>query len=152
MADEQTGTTSHNGEQLKRISTDLKLEAVGYAEKNRNNMAASRKYKVAPRIICDWRARTGRFLELHKKSTAEGKRFCLDGGGRKIMNAELEDTLLEWTSEKPTNGFRASRELIKAKASKFYNEGQSVDKETKALAFSDGGVQKFLNRNGLSIR
>ena len=68
------------------------------------------------------------------------------------MKAELEDTLLERIPDRRTNGFRVSRKLLKVKARKFYNEGQLVDTETKALVFSDGWVKKFLNRNELSIR
>lgn len=59
-------------------------------------------------------------------------------------------TMLEWISERRVNGFRVSCKPIRAKARKMLNESQSVDTDTKVLVFSDGWVQKFLNRNGLS--
>ena len=68
------------------------------------------------------------------------------------MMAELDDILLERIPERRTNGFRVSRKLLKVKARKLYDEGQSVDTETKALVVSDGWVKKCLNRNELSIR
>ena len=58
--------------------------------------------------------------------------------------------MLEWISERRVNGFRVSCKPIRAKARKMLNESQSVDTDTKVLVFSDGWVQKFLNRNGLS--
>ena len=76
------------------------------------------------------------------------------------MNVEVEDTLLEWISERCSEfnhlWFCVSRKLIKAEARKLRNEGQSVDTtgghRNQGAGFNDGWAQKFLNRNGLSIR
>ncbi len=117
MAEEQLGTTSYKGEKLRSYTTDLKLEAVEYAEQ-KGNKAASRKYKVAPKTVCEWRAKKEKFNEQRQSCTAGGKRLRLDGGGRNITDNEIEETLLEWISDRRGNGLRVSRKLIKAKAKK----------------------------------
>lgn len=76
--EEQIGATSHKGEKLRSYTTDLKLEAIEYAQQN-GNKAASRKYKVAPKTIRDWKAKKNKFNQLRQSCTAGGKRLRLDG-------------------------------------------------------------------------
>ena len=82
----------------------------------------------------------------------KGKRFRLDGGGRKLTDIELED-LLRWIQQRPSNMIRVSRKLIMFKAKSIYDEKCGDDVELKpGFAASNGWLTKFMKRNNLSMR
>ena len=151
MAEESLRSTSHKGEKLRSYTTDFKLEVVTFAELN-GNRAAERKYKVDRKSVRDWRGKKQKFEELRKSTSTGAKRQRLDGGGRKVAGSELEERLLEWISNRRDKGFRVSRKLIQLKAREFQNEKNAIDNGRTELIFSNGWVQKFMARNGLSIR
>ena len=151
MAEENLLSTSHKGEKLRSYITDFKLEVVRFAELN-GNRAAERKYKVDRKSVLEWRGKQQKFEELRKSTNAGAKRQHLDGGGRKVTDSELEERLLEWVFDRRDKGFRVSRKLIQLKAREFQNENSAIDNGRTELIFSNGWVQKFMAKNGLSIR
>ena len=52
----------------------------------------------------------------------KGKGFRLDGGGRKLTDAELEEEVLSWIQQRRSNMLRVSRELIIFKDKSIYDE------------------------------
>ena len=76
----------------------------------------------------------------------------LDGGGRHITSEEIEENLLEWIFDRRIKGLRVSRKIIMVKAAKFQEEKEKEDPNITKLTFSQGWLEKFVNRNGLSVR
>ena len=76
----------------------------------------------------------------------------MDGGGRKVTDSKLEEHLLEWIFDRRDKGFRVSRKLIQLKAREFQKQNNAIDSGRTELIFSNGWVQKFMTRNGLSIK
>ena len=73
-----------------------KLQAVEVAEKT-SKEAAARQFGVDPRRIREWCSQKY-VLEKAKKHGCT-KRRRLDGGGRKIKDEDMEETLLNWILE-----------------------------------------------------
>lgn len=80
------------------------------------------------------------------------KRQQLDGGGRNLTSEKIEQNLLEWIFDRRSKGLRVSRKIIMAKAAKFQEEKEKEDPNIAKLTFSQGWLEKFMNRNGLSMR
>ena len=81
-----------------------------------------------------------------------GKHLRLEGGGQHAFDDDLEDELVQWITERRGNGLCVSRKLIQLKAKKMQEEKTITDLNSKTISFSDGWVQKFMRRHGLSIR
>ena len=126
-------------------TTDFKPELVRFAELN-GNRAAERKYKVDRKSVREWRGKKQNSEELRKSTSAGAKRQCLDGGGKKVTDNELE-----WIFDRRDKGFRVSRKLIQLKAREFQKENSAIDSARTELIFSNGWVQKFMARNGLAL-
>ena len=109
-------------------------------------------YKVDRKSVREWRGKKQKCEELRKSTSAGVKRQRLDGGGRKVTDSELEEHLLEWIFDRKDKGFRVSRNLIQLKAREFNEENSAIDNGRTEIIFSNGWVQKFMARNGLSIR
>ena len=60
----------------------------------------------------------------------------------------MEDVLLEWIRSRRLKGLRVSRKLIMRKALHLSKEQQNTDDFTA----SNGWIQKFMRRYGLSLR
>ena len=146
MAEESLRSASHKGEKLRSYTTDFKLEVVRFAELN-GNRAAERKYKVDRKRVHEWRIKKQNSEELRKSTSAGAKRQRLNGGGRKVTDSELE-----WIFDRRDKGLRVSPMLIQLKAREFQKEGSAKGSGRTELIFSNGWVQKFMARNGLSIR
>ena len=81
----------------------------------------------------------------------KGKRFRLDGGGRKLTDVELEE-VLSWMQRR-SNMLRVSGKLIMLKAKSIYGEKCGDNEELKAgFVASNGWLTKFMKRNNLSMR
>ena len=81
----------------------------------------------------------------------KGKRFRLDGGGRKLRDVELE--VLSSMQQRRLNMLRVFRKLIMFKAKSFYDEKCGHNEELKAgFVNSNGWLTKFMKRNNLSMR
>lgn len=60
--------------------------------------------------------------------------------------------MLEWIFDRRIKGLRVSRKIIMVKAAKFQEEKEKEDPNITKLTFSQGWLEKFVNRNGLSVR
>ena len=142
--------TSHKGLKINTYSLELKKQAVDYA-KCHSNRDAARKYGVDEKRIREWRSK---YQEIATKSLEKGgsKRKKLDGGGRKITNEELEAEVLEWIHERRAGMLRVSRKLIMKKAKIIHDQSTDEPAEKEKFVASRGWLEKFMKRNGLSLR
>ena len=77
----------------------------------------------------------------------------LAGAGRRETAAELNDAVLKWIEEARANHRRVSRKLIKLQATNISVEMVKAGKlKEGAFVASEGWLQKFMTRNGLSLR
>ena len=83
----------------------------------------------------------------------KGKRFRLDGDGRKLTDVEVEDEVLSWRQQRRSNMLRVSRKLIMCNAKSIYDERCGDNEELKAgFVASNGWLRKFMKRNNLSMQ
>ena len=75
----------------------------------------------------------------------------MEGGGRKSLDLQLENQLVEWTYDKRSNGLRVSRKLIMTKAKYFY-KSESDESEKSLFVASNGWVNSFMCPNGFLLR
>lgn len=155
---------NQSGKGRKRNSYDLKtkLEAVAYAESN-GKRATARKYGVEVKRIREWCSKKAELT--YKASTGDGQsRKRLDGGGRKPLCEDLEDTILEWFYEMKEKGNPISIKAIATQAELVWksktpldcSEGSEQLNNVKAresdFKASSGWVTSFMRRHGLSLR
>ena len=83
----------------------------------------------------------------------KGKKFRLDGGGRKLTDVELEEEVLSWIQQRRSNMLRVSRKLIMFKVKSIYDKKCGNKEELKAgLVASNGWLMKFMKRKNISMR
>ena len=149
MADLNRTAISHKGGKLRRYTMAFKSEDIEYAEEV-SNRAAAAKYKIAVKRIREWRKARDSVVELRQKS--EGlARSRLEGGGRKVLQDDLDELLHEWIHGRRANGSRVSRKLMMLKAKQLYDE-KCLESEKDLLKATTGWLDKFMRRNGLSLR
>ena len=87
---------------------------------------------------------------LFKKS----RQFCkkLGGGGRKIKDMDLEEMFLEWITLQRSKNLRVSQKLIQRKAGIYAEEKSATKGQTNDFRASEGWLEKFMSRKGLSLR
>ena len=73
----------------------------------------------------------------------KGKRFRVEGGGRKLTDNELEDEVLNWIHRRRENMLRVSRKLIMFKVKAIFDEKCGDDEALK---------ESFVASNHLSLR
>lgn len=106
---------------------------------------AARQFKVDSKRIREWCSQKERLLALLREEREKGlsERKRLNGGGRKMMDENMEEALFQWIVYMSNQNFRVSREMIKNKAKKL-----STVPNFKA---SQGWLQRFMKRKGVAI-
>ena len=151
MADLNKDAISHKGQKRKKHSLAVKKESIPYAETH-GNQPASRQFQVHEKRVREWPGNKATIEGLI--TTKKGKeRSRLTGGGRKPLSTELEEVLLGWIESRRSRGLCVSRKLTMKKAEIIYGDltkdMENVDEDFKA---SRGWLEKFMKRNGLSLR
>jgi len=143
---------SHKGKKVSSYSSKYKLEAIAHAENNSNN-SASKKFNVDQKRIREWRKSKDDLISINKKYQG-AKRKRLDGAGRKPLDQQMEEVLVEWIYSRREKGLRVSRTFIMKKALVIYNEKAEENTCGNSVSFvaSTGWLQKFVRRNGLTLR
>ena len=136
----------------KSYSVELKLQIVSEAKVSSYSDIA-RRYKIDRACIREWSKNEKKLSEIMKRHTHVSKstgkqenikKFRLEGGGRKILDENLESVLFEVVVSRRLKGLRVTRETIKEKALEL-----STIETFKA---SDGWVSNFMKRFGLVYR
>ena len=104
----------HKGSKITSYDAKFRLEAISHAETTSNH-AASKRFNVAVKRIREWRKQKPELLSLKEKSNG-AKRRRLDGAGRKPLNEQMEESLMEWIYQRREKCLRVSRKLIMKKA------------------------------------
>lgn len=94
---------------------EFKKQVVIYAEANSNRSAASH-FDVEPKRVREWKK------DIDKIKATKSKRQRLDGGGRKCIDADLEEDLVHWVYEKRSKMLHVSRKMIMWKAKSIFDE------------------------------
>ena len=93
---------------------------------------------------------------LQEISTSKNskKRIRLEGGGRKPLSNEMEETLLEWIMERRLKILHVSRKIIRKKALLIYEDLKHTapDRYDENFEATIGWLFKFMKRNNLSLR
>ena len=103
---------------------------IKYALENSIHSAA-KKFRVDRKRVSEW------VQKEEKVTSMKGKRFRLDGGGRKLRDVELE--VLSWMQQRRLNMLRVFRKLIMFKAKSFYDEKCGHNEELKAGFVTSNG-------------
>lgn len=93
MSTSHDAATSHKGEKKQSFTMSFKYEAIEYAERE-SNRAAAKTHKVEVKRICEWHQNKQSIKELKEKHKGQG-RERLEGGGRKIIDDNLDEIILE---------------------------------------------------------
>ncbi|KAK0155317.1 Pogo transposable element with KRAB domain [Merluccius polli] len=131
----------------KKYDLKFKLSVVKFAEQN-SGEAAARHFSVDPKRVREWRKNKS---ELQHLSEEDSKRARLRGRGRKKSSEELELQVCEWIHSMRARHLRVSRKMIRKKAKEIHatvSDSADVD----VFAASAGWLDKFLQRNNLSVR
>lgn len=100
-----------------------------------------------PKRITDWRQSKFKIFE----PTVKPKNKRLEGGGRKPLELQLENGLVEWIYDSRSNGLRVSRKLFMAKVKYFYKS--EWDESEKCLFVANNlRVNHLMRRNGFLLR
>ena len=104
---------------------------------------AAEKFTVDRKQIREWRSNKSLLEEQLK--TSGTKRKTIPGGGRKPLDEALEEDLLEWVHNRRSTGLRVSRKIM---------HDEKCDRSGAVSDFnaSRGWLEKFMSRNGLSLR
>ena len=152
MEVDEPATTSHKGEKVRSYTISFKLQVIEYAE-NHSIAAAAQKYKVDRHSIRDWKKKKNMLQEISTSKNSK-KRIRLEGGGRKPLSNEMEETLLEWIMERRLKMLRVSRKIIRKKALLIYEDLKHTapDRYDENFEATTGWLFKFMKRNNLSLR
>ena len=69
-----------------------------------------------------------------------------------MTDTEIEESVLEWIFDRRGKALRVSRKMIILKAKSLQDEKCQRDEGDTILLYSRGWLEKFMNRNGLSLR
>lgn len=126
----------------RKFDFKFKERVLQYAEGNSAEETA-RHFNIDSKRVRYWRKQKEELL------LADQGRARVAGGGRKKLSEELEERLSEWIYSMRDEHKRVSRNMIKKKALEIY---PSVSNGGKMFVASTGWLQRFLERNDLSLR
>ena len=149
MSEEATASTEPSSARRRSaICLKTKLEAVEFAMKTSVSSAA-RKFGVSRKQIQDWKSARARIEEASKAGPGASKRRRrLPGGGRKQRFHAVNIRVRDWILEKRRLRQLVSRRLIRLEAKRIAKEYP----ECSGFVASLGWLEKFLKRNGFSLR
>lgn len=126
----------------RKFDIKFKEDALKYAAEHSGEQAA-KHFNIDPKRIRYWKKQK---MDL---AAANKKRARLPGGGRKKVSEELDPKLSEWIHSMRDDHNRVTRKMIRNKALEIY---PTVSDGGARFVASRGWLQKFLNRNGFSLR
>ena len=114
--------------------------------------AAERKFVVDRKKIREWVQNESKIQNKVSSKNRGSFPKKLDGGVRKIIDMDLEEMLLEWLTLQRSKNLRVSRKFIQRKAMIYAEEKAASKGQMNDFGASEGWVEKFVSRNGLSLR
>ena len=135
-----------NANKLPRQSypASFKLKVITEAE-NTSNHAASRTFKVSRGSIISWYKDKQKLQELPRRKRTNR--------GRAASFVALEQVLQQWNEDKRRQGFIVTRAMIRFEALKLKTTAEfNTLAGINQFRASNGWLQRFMNRYGLSVR
>ena len=126
----------------RKFSVKEKLAAASLADQT-SITNASNKLGIDRKNIRDWlnKKRAGKYDNVSLKA------FKLPGGGRRVGNAAIDDSLHEWLMSQRQKGFRITGKMLQREAhQRFILSGNLSFKASK------GWLQKWMSRHSISVR
>uniref|UniRef100_A0A914HAP0 HTH CENPB-type domain-containing protein n=1 Tax=Globodera rostochiensis TaxID=31243 RepID=A0A914HAP0_GLORO len=149
-ARETSEATDNNDEptipqSLKRrqLTIKNKLDILEFAKKSSIH-AASRQHNIGRNNIREW-IKNEKSL---RKSLDSAKRKRLIGGGRKLANADFDETLTDWVRDLRAKKLRVTRNMIVAQAQQIRGNYEKLDN----FSASHGWLERFMTRHNFSLR
>ena len=148
---EQAKTASHKNEKIKSCTLSFKLLVIKHA-KLTSIGAAERKFEIDRKRIREWITNENKIQnKVSSKSRGQSSKR-LDGAGRKIKDLQLEETFIERITSQKSKNLLVSRKLIQRKARQYAEEKGNSSGQVNEFRASEKWLQKFMLRNGLSLR
>ena len=120
----------------------FKISVAKFAKEN-NITKASEKFDVDRKRVRTWVAE----LDSGKLTKLPPATRRASGGGRKLRDAEVDQELFEWFSERRSNGARITgKALLKEAQHRFFTAGVVTFKASR------GWLQKWMKRHSVSTR
>ena len=133
---EQKNTPS---KKLRRhYNIEFKLQIVSEAKQSYNRTVAA-KYNISEKIIRDWRTNEDKL-----KNEQSSKNYRVSGGGRPVLNKDLEEELFNYIKFKRDKNHRVTRKYITNLALELAKNGNY-----KSFNASAGWLNNFMNRIAL---
>ena len=124
---------------------EVKREAIEYAEKNSNHKPEEKINAVVMQVR-EWIQNKLKIFE----PTVKPKNKRLEGGGRKPLDLQIENQLVEWISRR-FNGLCVSRKSMMAKA-KYFHKSECDESVNSLFMASNGWVNSFMHGNVFLLR
>ena len=130
---------SQKGNRILNYSLNYKLEAI------------AKKFHVDKKR--EWRKSKEKLLSARKKDNG-AKRTRLDGARHKTLDQQMEEVLVKWIDNQQEKELRVSQKVIMKKHLFIYSEKANKNDCEDSVIFvaSTEGLQKFMCRNGLSLK
>lgn len=125
----------------KKYDLVFKIAALDYLKYHSLENTA-RTFKVDGKRLREWRSKEKSIRETNEENV--GARHRLPGAGRKVKDKELEIKLKNWILAKREARLRVTRKMIQKKATE--------ENSDPNFAASNGWLEKFLTRNGFTLR
>ena len=122
-----------------------KLEVLAYA-KTHSQVAAARNFKIPRTTIRSWKGLEAVAKSKSKSLLSKGKHVHKGAGRPLSYDADIEDSLVQWILESRDLQLPIQRKTIQHKAR------LQIQRTNPNFSASDGWLQKFMNRNSLSLR
>ena len=123
----------------------FKQDIVRYANES-SSSSASTRFKADVKKVGEWKK------QIEKITVTDPKKQKLAGGGRKLTNVDLEESLLTGIYDRHSNVFRVSRKMFMFKVKSMHDEVNLDPAKEAAFVGSRRYLEKFMKRNGLSCR
>ena len=130
-----------------KYTLDFKLKVINLAKKSANKRQTAREMNIDEKLVRYWVKEEESIKEglARVTNTRTQSPYRIQGGGRKVLNEDMELEVYEWIKSLRAQHLRVTREVIQDKALDI------VGKESGFKA-SRGWLDNFLKRKDLSLR
>ena len=139
--DKETITSKMSGRRSS-YTVKFKISAAKYAKEN-NISEASRKFEVDRKRIREWVS----FYDSGKLQDQAPSSKRLSGGGRRLRDAQIDQDIFEWFSDKRSQGIRITGKALLLEAQRRFVAGRIT-----SFKASRGWLEKWKARHSVSTR
>ncbi|CAF3267855.1 unnamed protein product [Rotaria sp. Silwood2] len=152
------GDTQEKSNSCKRRQWSIKekLDAIALFDKNQSKRKTANEKGCTPAQLRNWIHNKENLLKMYKNKKG-GKRKRLEGGGKKVVYADLDSRLFTWYRSRRTDPNDQSRAVADIRRERvtlrhLEKEGRRIAKELNHASPASSWYLRFLKRNGLSLQ